>query len=63
MVLSYGGAKIGETSSIIGYSNADYVAGLDKKRSTTSYVFKLWNSTVNWKVSLQHVVVLSTTEA
>ena len=62
MVLSYGGAKIGETTSIIGYSDVDYAADLDKRRSTTSYVFKLWNSTISLKASLQHVVTLSTTE-
>ena len=34
-VLSYGGAKVGEKPSILGFSDADYVADLDKRRSTT----------------------------
>jgi len=61
--LSYGGVNIGEPTSIIGFSDADYAANLDKGRSTTRNVFKLWNSTINWKSSLQHVVALSTTKA
>jgi len=34
-----------------------------RRRSTTGYVFKIWDATVSWKASLQHVVALSTTEA
>ena len=60
--MSYGGAKVGENPSILGFSDADYAADLDKCRSTTGYIFKLWNSSISWKSSLQHVVALSTTE-
>lgn len=51
-VLSYGGTKVGEKPSILGFSDADYVVDLDKRRSTTAYVFKLWNSSISWKSSL-----------
>ena len=60
--LSYDGAKVGEKASILGFSNADYAGDIDKRRFTTGYVFRLWNSTISWKSSLQHVVELSTTE-
>ena len=40
-VLSYGGANIGDQASILGFSNADYAADLDRKRSTSGYVFML----------------------
>jgi len=62
-VLTYGGAKIGDQPSILGYSDADYANDINKRRSTTRWVFRLWNSTISWKSSLQHVVALSTTEA
>ena len=61
-VLTYGGPKIGVQPSILGYSDADYAANIDKRRSTSGWVFRLWNSTISWKSSLQHVVALSTTE-
>ena len=63
MLLSYGGAKLGEKASILGYSDVDYAADIDKRRSTAGYVFRLWNSTISCKSGLQHVVALSTTEA
>ena len=61
--LSYGGARVGEQASILDFSNADYAADIDKRRFTAGYVFKLWNSTISWKSSLQHVVALLTTDA
>lgn len=62
-VLTYGGAKIGVQPSILGYLDADYAADINKRRSTSGWVFRLWNSTISWKSSLQHVVALSTTKA
>jgi len=60
-VLVYGGAKELKEPNIIGYTNADYASDLDKRRSSTGYVFQLWNSTISWKTNLQPVVALSTT--
>ena len=37
-VLTYGDSKIGVQPSILGYSDADYAANIDKRRSTTGYV-------------------------
>ena len=46
-----------------GYSDSDFGGDLDKRRSTTGYVFKVGGNTVSWKSGLQQVVALSTTEA
>ena len=48
---------------IEGFSDSDYSADLDKRRSVTGYVFRVGGNTVSWRSSLQHVVSLSTTEA
>ena len=61
--LSYSSESLENQPIILGYVDADYAANIDKRRSTSSYVFRLWNSTISWKSSLQHVVALSTTEA
>ncbi|GKC98208.1 hypothetical protein Tco_1168483 [Tanacetum coccineum] len=47
---------------VAGYSNSDYVADLDARRSLTGYVLIIMNSVVNWKATLQPSVALSTTE-
>ena len=44
-------------------SDSDFGGDLDKRRSTTGYVFKVGGNTVSWKSGLQQVVALSTTEA
>ncbi|GJY33991.1 retrovirus-related pol polyprotein from transposon TNT 1-94 [Tanacetum coccineum] len=48
---------------VAGYSDLDYDAGLDARRSLTGYVFTIGNSVVSWKATLQPSVALSTTEA
>ncbi|KAH9793420.1 Integrase catalytic domain-containing protein [Citrus sinensis] len=46
-----------------GYIDSDFVGDLDKKKSTTGYVFTLARGVVSWVSKLQTVVALSTTEA
>ena len=48
---------------IVGYYDFDYAGDMDKRRSTTDYVFTLAKTPVSWKSILQSTVVLSTTEA
>ena len=43
--------------------DADYAGDLDKRRSTTGYVFTLAGGVISWMSKLQETVVLSTTEA
>ena len=45
------------------FINADYVADLDKRRSLSGHIFRLYGKVVRWKVTLQPVVALSTTES
>nr|GEV96682.1 retrovirus-related Pol polyprotein from transposon TNT 1-94 [Tanacetum cinerariifolium] len=48
---------------IEGYCDSDYAGDLDKRRSTTCYVFTLAKAPVSWKSTLQSTTALSTTEA
>nr|KYP47130.1 Retrovirus-related Pol polyprotein from transposon TNT 1-94 [Cajanus cajan] len=48
---------------LAGYSDADYAADLDGRKSITGYAFTLRNCLVSWKATLQPSVALSTTEA
>lgn len=48
---------------VVGYVDSDYAGDLDKRRSTTGYVFTLAGGPVSWRSTLQSTVALSTTEA
>nr|KYP38863.1 Retrovirus-related Pol polyprotein from transposon TNT 1-94 [Cajanus cajan] len=48
---------------LAGYSDADYAADLDGRKSITGYAFTLKSYLVSWKATLQSSVALSTTEA
>ena len=47
---------------VVGYCDSNYAGDLDKRRSTTGYVFTLAKAPVSWKSTLQSTVALSTTE-
>ena len=53
----------GSEGSTCRYVDADYAGDLDKRRSTTGYVFTLAGGAISWMSKLQETVVLSTTEA
>ncbi|XP_052291667.1 uncharacterized mitochondrial protein AtMg00810-like [Citrus sinensis] len=48
---------------VIGYVDSDYAGDLDKRRSTTGYVFTFAGGPISWKSTLQSIIGLSTTEA
>jgi hypothetical protein len=47
---------------IHGFVDVDWVGDLDRKRSTSGYVFNLFGGAINWMRKIQVVVALSTTE-
>ena len=47
---------------IISFVNSDYVGDLDKRRSTTYYVFTCDGGPICWRFMLQSVDALSTTK-
>ncbi|XP_047326715.1 secreted RxLR effector protein 161-like [Impatiens glandulifera] len=48
---------------VTGYSDSDYAADIDGRRSMTGYIYTLGDSVVSWKAILQSTVTLSTTDA
>ncbi|XP_062089642.1 uncharacterized protein LOC133796179 [Humulus lupulus] len=53
-----------QSSTVVkGYSDADYAGDRDSRKSTSTYVFSIGGNCINWKVQLQPVVPLSTTES
>ena len=38
---------------VVGYSDSDYAADVDSRRSMTGYVFTMGSSVVSWKATLQ----------
>ena len=48
---------------IRGFVDADWAGDLDQRRSTSGYVFNLFEGVVSWMSKKQFVVALSTTKA
>jgi len=53
----------GTSTSVLGYSDADYAGDLDTRRSTTGYIFMMNNGAISWSSKRQATVAVSTTEA
>jgi hypothetical protein len=49
--------------TLVGYSDANFAANCDNRRSITAYCFTQNGATVAWKSNLQDTVALSTTES
>ena len=47
----------------MGYVDSDFARDLDKRRSTTGYVYTLASGPISWRSVLQSTTALSTTEA
>nr|GEW32659.1 retrovirus-related Pol polyprotein from transposon TNT 1-94 [Tanacetum cinerariifolium] len=50
----------GSSQWVAGYCDSDYARDLDKRRSTTGYVFTLEKAPISWKSTLQSTTTLST---
>lgn len=55
--------KSGNKPKLVGFLDADYSGDLDKRRSILGYIFTYEGNVLSWKVNLQTIVALSTTEA
>ena len=53
----------GKGLELHGYVDSDLAGDLDRRKSTTGYVFTMGGTTVTWASKLQKVVALSTIEA
>jgi hypothetical protein len=52
-----------DNPELTGYSDADFAADVDTRRSTSGYVYMLNGAAISWKTKLQPSVSLSTCEA
>ncbi|UYV61059.1 hypothetical protein LAZ67_1003272 [Cordylochernes scorpioides] len=59
--ICFGGSSC--TTSLIGFSDADFAGDLDTRKSTTGNVFMLNNGPISWCSQKQNCVSLSTTES
>ena len=50
-------------ADLFGYSDSDWAGDLDTRRSTSGYVFKIGDATINWSSKRQQTVARSSTEA
>lgn len=55
--------KKSDPESITGYCDADYVGDMDKRKSTSGYVFVRSGGAVSWNSKLQSTVAMSTCES
>jgi hypothetical protein len=74
MVLSYlrgtasyglcyqGISRLDKVLDIHGFVDAEWAGDLDRRRSTSGYVFNLFGGAISWMRKIQVVVALSTTE-
>ena len=53
----------GESSAVIGYSDADWGGDCNDFKSTSGYLFQIGGSAVSWRSKKQSCVALSTAEA
>ena len=58
MLICFGSKK----ACVEGYTDADYVGDVDKRRSTFGYLFMFTRGAVSWKSCLHNCVSMSTTE-
>ena len=50
------------SDSICGFVDLDFTGDLDKRRSTSGYVFTLAGGAINWMSKLHETIALSTTK-
>ena len=61
--INYGIMYSQSNYKLVGYSDADFAADVDTRKSVSGYVFLLGNGAVSWSSRKQSMVVLSSTES
>ncbi len=54
---------VGDKTGLRGFADSDWGSDLDTRRSTTGFIFQIWETTVSWRSKLQPTVALSSVEA
>ena len=52
-----------DSSSVVGFSDADWAGDINDRKSTSGYVFQIGGTAVSWRSKKQKTVALSTCEA
>ncbi|GKV37119.1 hypothetical protein SLEP1_g45181 [Rubroshorea leprosula] len=55
--------SVDPSENVVEFIDSDFAGDLDKRRSTTGYVFTLSGCAISWKATLQSTIALSTTKA
>ncbi|XP_060174266.1 secreted RxLR effector protein 161-like [Lycium barbarum] len=55
--------KMGDKSSLIGFTDSDFAGDPDDRKSTSGFVFMVGSAAILWSSKKQPIVTLSTTEA
>ncbi|GKC85932.1 hypothetical protein Tco_1141649 [Tanacetum coccineum] len=61
--ISHAVGMVSSSQWVEGYCDSDYAGYLDKRRSTTGYLFTLAKPPISWKSTLQSTTAFSTTKA
>jgi hypothetical protein len=55
--------RIGKVVDIHGFVDTDWAGDIDRRRSTSGYIFNLFGGEISWMRKRQAIVALSTTKA
>jgi len=63
LVIRYCHNSDGDGNLLVGYTDSDWAGDIDRRRSTSGYIFTMCGGPISWKSRLQPIVATSSTEA
>jgi hypothetical protein len=63
LVIRYSHDPSGDSDLLVGYTDSDWAGDVDRRRSTSGYIFTMCGGPISWKSRLQPIVATSSTEA